>query len=150
MSEVTAGTTLKKVAKLVLYAISLFNDRSAQRVCANIYLPMTVKSASGYSLKRLIKVCSSDIILWLCNKTTIFTLLHPVNTLNLEENKKLTGGYIRDQSTALWILTEYLLQSVRSTVQSTLAIFTSVRPENSLLERSSHVGARFLQWPHLQ
>lgn len=48
------------------------------------------------------------------------------------------------------ILTEYLLHSVRSTVQSTLAILTSVRPENSFLERSSHVGARFLQWPHLQ
>ena len=48
------------------------------------------------------------------------------------------------------ILTEYLLQSVRSMVQSTLAILTSVRPGNSFLERSSHVGARFLQWPHLE
>lgn len=48
------------------------------------------------------------------------------------------------------ILTECLLQSVRSMSQSTLAILTSVRPGKSFLDRSSHVGARFLQWPHLQ
>lgn len=47
-------------------------------------------------------------------------------------------------------LTEYSLQSVRSESQSTLAILTSVRPGNSFLDRSSHTGARFLQWPHLQ
>lgn len=46
-------------------------------------------------------------------------------------------------------LTEYLLHSERSTVQSTLAILTLVKPGKSFLERSSHVGARFLQWPHL-
>lgn len=48
------------------------------------------------------------------------------------------------------ILTECWLQSVRSESQSTLAILTSVRPGKSFLDRSSHAGARFLQWPHLQ
>lgn len=49
----------------------------------------------------------------------------------------------------MW-LTENLLQRVLSTVQSTLAILTSVRPGKSFLDRSSQTGARFLQWPHLQ
>ena len=45
--------------------------------------------------------------------------------------------------------TEYLLQRFRSAVQSTSAMVTSARPGNSFLERSSQVGARSLQCPHL-
>lgn len=45
--------------------------------------------------------------------------------------------------------TECLLQMFRSAVQSTSAILTSARPGNSFLDSSSHVGARFLQCPHL-
>lgn len=46
--------------------------------------------------------------------------------------------------------TEYLLQMLRSAVQSTSATLTSAKPGNSFLESSSQVGARFLQWPHLE
>lgn len=46
-------------------------------------------------------------------------------------------------------LTENLLQTFRSTVQSTSAILTSVKPGNCSLARFSQVGAKFLQWPHL-
>lgn len=45
--------------------------------------------------------------------------------------------------------TEYLLQRFRSAVQSTSAMVTSAKPGNSFLERSSQVGARSLQCPHL-
>lgn len=47
-------------------------------------------------------------------------------------------------------LTENLLQTLRSTVQSTSAILTSVKPGNCSLARFSQVGAKFLQWPHLE
>lgn len=42
-------------------------------------------------------------------------------------------------------LTENLLQTLRSTVQSTSAILTSVKPGNCSLARFSQVGAKFLQ-----
>ena len=51
--------------------------------------------------------------------------------------------------TAPEVPTEYLLQTLRSAVQSTSAMVTSAKPGKSFLESSSQVGARFLQWPHL-
>lgn len=46
--------------------------------------------------------------------------------------------------------TEYLLQRLRSAVQSTLATLTPDTPGNSFVDSSSHVGASCLQWPHLR
>lgn len=71
--------------------------------------------------------------------TTCYSPCHPSGNRNVTEIQTKWAA-----------LTEYLLQSVLSTVQSTLAIFTSVRPGNSFSDRSSQVGARFLQWPHLK